>query len=138
MRDIERIMGNTTGAMGYDVAAAAIGKGLEDILEKFNTTVEQQIATAVKEDMEQYSPTKGAKEDINTVGELTSTLAELKRDIASLKNQFKTLNNKVNNAPPTTPTKKITTQTGSLTPGKMGCNLMQHGAPGKGHGTTEP
>ena len=43
MRDIERITGNTAGAMGYDVAAAAIGKGLEGILEKFNTTVEERI-----------------------------------------------------------------------------------------------
>ena len=74
MRDIERITGNTTGAMGYEVAAAVIGKGLEEILEKFNNTVEQRITTTVKEAMEQYSPTKEAA---NTIGDLTSTVAQL-------------------------------------------------------------
>ena len=86
MRDIERIMGNTAGAMGYDVAASAIGKGLEGILEKFNTTVEQRITATVKQAMEQYSPTKGAKYDANAVGEVTSTLAELKHEMVNLKN----------------------------------------------------
>ena len=70
MRDIAHITGNTADAIGYEVAAAVIRMGLEDIFEKFNNTMEQRITTTVKEAMEQYSPTKEAA---NTVGNLTST-----------------------------------------------------------------
>ena len=80
MRDIERITGNMAGAMGYEVATAVIGKCLEEILEKFNNTVEQRITTTVKEAMKQYSPTKEAA---NTVGDLTNTVAQLKHNMAN-------------------------------------------------------
>ena len=95
-RDIERITGNTAGAIGHDVAAAVIGKGLEEILEKFNNTVEQRITATMKEAMEQYSPTKEAA---NTVGDLSITVAQLRNDMATLKNQFKMTSNKSRTAP---------------------------------------
>ena len=53
-------MENTAGAMGYEVTATAIGKGLQKILENFNNTVEQRISTTVMGVMKEYSPTKEA------------------------------------------------------------------------------
>ena len=58
MRDIECIMGNMADTMGDEVAAAAIGKGLEDILEKISSTMDQRIVTTVKKAMDQYPPSR--------------------------------------------------------------------------------
>lgn len=73
-----------------------IGTGLEDILAKLNSTVEERITITVKEAMEQYSPTK---ESANAVGDLSSSVAQLKTDVAALTNQFKQVNDKIKEAP---------------------------------------
>ena len=89
-------MENTAGAMGYEVTATAIGKGLQKILEKFNNTVEQRISTTVMGVMKEYSPTKEAS---NIVGDLTSTLAKLNHNMANLKHQFKMTSDRFKSPP---------------------------------------
>lgn len=75
--------------VGYEVAASVTSKGVEDIIAKFNNTMEERITATTKEVMEYYSP---VRESANVVSNVSVTLNTLKRDIASLKNQFRQVN----------------------------------------------
>lgn len=96
MHEIERNTGGTSRGTGYKVAASVTGKGLEDILTKFNSMVVICITTTVKEAMQQYSPSKESGSAVNNV---ESTLIQRKSKINSLKNQFKQVNARINRNP---------------------------------------
>ena len=88
--------------MGYEVAASVTSKGVEDIIAKFNNTMEERITATTKEVMEYYSP---VRESANVVSNVSVTLNTLKRDIASLKNQFRQVNKIIEWASSPTPTR---------------------------------
>ena len=48
-------MGDTTKGNGFDSAAAVIEDGLDNLLEKFNETVEERIRTAVEEGLQRVA-----------------------------------------------------------------------------------
>ena len=89
--------------MGYEVAASVIGKGPKDIIAKLNNTTKEQIATAAKETMAKYSPTKNSK----VVGNTAKMLNQLKINITSLKNQIRQAKVKIDQPPSSPPQPQV-------------------------------
>ena len=96
LSEVHRLTGDTTKGNGYESAQAALERGLDTILERFNDRVETRIQEAVEDGIAQLTAARQPTEQINAATEssinqlrdqmadLTTALKTLQRDVSSL------------------------------------------------------
>ena len=94
LTEVSRLTGDTTRGNGFESAAAALEKGLDKILDKFNENVEQRIQHAVDKGLQQLQDAKQPTEEANatterSIAELRDALGELTNSLGALQREFK-------------------------------------------------
>ena len=96
LTEVHRLIGDTPQGYGYEVAAAALERGLDTVLENFNERVEERVQEAVDAGIRQLSMATRPNEQVNAATErdinqlrdqlatLTSSMTSLQREVASL------------------------------------------------------
>ena len=113
LTEVHRLMGNEAQGNGYESAAAALERGLDTMLDKFNETVEDRIRHAVDEGLQRVAREHPATDAANAANErtianladkvdtLTNTIQKLQKEL----NALKTSGQGTQQSTPSTPSK---------------------------------
>ena len=82
LEEVQRLMGDSAPNHGFQSAAAALERGLEGVMDKFNKNVEERIQLAVDAGLERVLAAQPPSNKANVVQE--GTIARLKNKVKSL------------------------------------------------------
>ena len=82
LEEVQQLMGDSAPNHGFKSAAAALERGLEGVMDKFNENVEEQIQLAVDTGLERVLAAQPPSDKANVVQE--GTVARLEDKVESL------------------------------------------------------
>ena len=94
LSEVSRLTGDSTKGNGFESAAAALERGLDKILDKFNNSVEKRIQDAVDDGLQQLHAANRPTDNANaaterSVAQLRDALADLTNTVGALQKEFK-------------------------------------------------